>query len=126
MALIKCPECGNPVSSFAKSCPSCGYPIEKMNPSGPVRIKIARGVAGTVTVLNMGTNETLWTGRAGQIAEFNVEQETPIGIIWGAGKKPMENCTATVIAGDRYALEFAQGFFTGGYVLNKVDVIDSE
>lgn len=27
MALIKCPECDNEVSSFATSCPKCGYPI---------------------------------------------------------------------------------------------------
>ena len=27
MALIKCPECGNEVSSAAMSCPKCGYPI---------------------------------------------------------------------------------------------------
>lgn len=27
MALIKCPECGNAVSSLAPMCPSCGYPV---------------------------------------------------------------------------------------------------
>lgn len=27
MALIKCPECGNEISSIAVSCPKCGYPI---------------------------------------------------------------------------------------------------
>lgn len=27
MALIKCPECGNDISSSALSCPKCGYPI---------------------------------------------------------------------------------------------------
>lgn len=27
MALIKCPECGREISSFATSCPHCGYPI---------------------------------------------------------------------------------------------------
>ncbi|MBO6253343.1 MAG: zinc-ribbon domain-containing protein [Bacteroidaceae bacterium] len=26
MALIKCPECGNEVSSSATSCSNCGYP----------------------------------------------------------------------------------------------------
>lgn len=30
MALIKCPECGNEISSFAKACPNCGYPIEEV------------------------------------------------------------------------------------------------
>lgn len=27
MALIKCPECGKMISSFAKACPDCGYPL---------------------------------------------------------------------------------------------------
>jgi hypothetical protein len=29
MALIKCPECGNEVSSIADTCPKCGYPVKK-------------------------------------------------------------------------------------------------
>ncbi|MCD7773985.1 MAG: hypothetical protein LUG85_06460 [Clostridiales bacterium] len=28
MAIIKCPECGNQVSSMAKACPQCGCPID--------------------------------------------------------------------------------------------------
>ena len=28
MALIKCPECKNDVSSIAKACPKCGAPID--------------------------------------------------------------------------------------------------
>ena len=27
MALIKCPNCGNPISEYAYDCPNCGYPI---------------------------------------------------------------------------------------------------
>lgn len=27
MALIKCPECGKEISSFAKACPNCGFPV---------------------------------------------------------------------------------------------------
>jgi len=29
MSLIKCPDCGSPISSLAHSCPKCGYPIIK-------------------------------------------------------------------------------------------------
>ncbi|MBI5396307.1 MAG: PH domain-containing protein [Verrucomicrobia bacterium] len=41
MALIKCPECGNQVSTAARACPACGFPVaEKMaapgQPSQPV------------------------------------------------------------------------------------------
>lgn len=28
MAMIKCPECGKDVSSFAPACPNCGFPIQ--------------------------------------------------------------------------------------------------
>lgn len=31
MALIKCVECGNDVSSFATACPHCGCPVQKSN-----------------------------------------------------------------------------------------------
>jgi len=30
MALLKCPECGNEVSSKADFCPDCGYPVEEI------------------------------------------------------------------------------------------------
>lgn len=29
MAMIKCPECGKPISSDAWECPQCGNPIKK-------------------------------------------------------------------------------------------------
>ena len=32
MALINCPECGNPVSTYAQYCPKCGYPINNHTP----------------------------------------------------------------------------------------------
>ena len=36
MALIKCPECGQQVSTSAKSCPACGFPVaEKASPREP-------------------------------------------------------------------------------------------
>ena len=33
MSLIKCPECGKDVSSFAKTCPNCAYPIKDLDTS---------------------------------------------------------------------------------------------
>lgn len=36
MALIPCPECGQEVSTSAKSCPQCGFPVaEKLTGSAP-------------------------------------------------------------------------------------------
>jgi TPR repeat protein len=36
MALLKCPECGHKVSSFAKVCPNCGCPIEEVKSQNDV------------------------------------------------------------------------------------------
>jgi membrane protein YdbS with pleckstrin-like domain len=36
MALIKCPECGQQVSTAAKACPACGFPVaENASPPAP-------------------------------------------------------------------------------------------
>lgn len=29
MALVRCPECGKSVSSYAQICPCCGFPISR-------------------------------------------------------------------------------------------------
>ena len=48
MALIKCPECANGVSTEAMACPQCGFPITQQNnninekkiiPKGKVRCR---------------------------------------------------------------------------------------
>jgi zinc-ribbon domain len=33
MALIKCKECGNQISSDASACPNCGKPVKKTSPA---------------------------------------------------------------------------------------------
>lgn len=132
MALITCPECNKQVSSIAVSCPNCGYPIAASNPEGKVVIKICNGLAGIVKIFNTSTQQILWTGRAGQIAEFNITESTPIGIIWGLNKLSSKTVKAPttikqiVRAGEKYHLTWSKGFFTVDIVLNKVDVIDSE
>lgn len=32
MSLIKCPDCGKEVSTFAETCPHCGYPLKSKQP----------------------------------------------------------------------------------------------
>ena len=39
MALIKCPECGNDVSTHSTVCPKCGEPIQKEVPTEEQRLK---------------------------------------------------------------------------------------
>ena len=36
MALIKCPECGNDVSTSAASCPHCGFPLKPAEAPEPI------------------------------------------------------------------------------------------
>ena len=127
MALITCPECGKKVSDLAKICPDCGYPISSLNPSGTVMIKLCNGLAGKVQIFDMKTLEVFWTGKAGQVATFDVSEETEIGIVWGIGK-PSAKCdrTAKVKGNEKYNLVWQKGFISGGITLNRVDVVDSE
>ena len=125
MALIKCPECGREVSSYANACHICGFPIANANPCGTVVIKIASGLIGTIKVHNMDTGAILWQGKAGQIARFDVESPTHIGLTWGLMKKPPREYQVNVKARERYELSLGHGF-AGGYGINQVDVIDSD
>lgn len=40
MALIKCPECGNMISTMAKVCIHCGCPIEELNESENMKYNV--------------------------------------------------------------------------------------
>ncbi|MCD8299898.1 MAG: zinc-ribbon domain-containing protein [Clostridiales bacterium] len=37
MALIKCPECGKEISSFASACIHCGFPLDMMDENGGIK-----------------------------------------------------------------------------------------
>ena len=125
MALIECPECGRKVSSMAKVCPDCGYPIAEINPVGDVRIKTLKG-GPNVRIYNYDTGELLWTGTGNQIATIKVDGPTRIGYVWGlsVGKNGLDK-VYTVEAGGKYQVA-AGGAFGMKFVLNKVDVLDSE
>ena len=36
MAMLKCPECGEYVSEFARACPNCGCPMSDIAQENPV------------------------------------------------------------------------------------------
>lgn len=64
MALIKCHECGNAISSSAKSCPSCGAPAKlapKTQPgwnTWPVAIFVVLPLGlATIYLMNSGGNK---------------------------------------------------------------------
>lgn len=72
MALIKCPECGNNVSSSAVSCPQCGYPITSLsyvsngvNPSPKAtvsinEVEVHQPFPALPTVMNVGKQIINW------------------------------------------------------------------
>ena len=62
MALIKCPECGNEVSSIAASCPKCGYPIAS-NFQNNIE-KPQTPFPTLPVVMNVGKQITNWSGDA--------------------------------------------------------------
>ncbi len=72
MALIKCPECGNDVSTSAQSCPKCGFPIAQslvgnsdseltaQNPSSTNDVKIKEPFPELPVVMNVGKQIVNW------------------------------------------------------------------
>lgn len=124
MALIKCPECGKQVSSSALTCPACGYPISVDNPCGSVFIKIPADLIGTVRVYNMDSERIIWQGKAGQVAQFDVNGPTRIGLAWGIARRPPKSSQAFVRAREGYKLVLKPaGFGLLEYVLEPVDVV---
>ena len=99
-----------------------------MRTDGTVMIKITNGLAGKVIVFSTLTKRTLWEGRAGETAVFNIDKPIEISVTWGifSGNKTVnKNCTATVKAGEKYELAWRRGFLVEEITLKRVDVIDS-
>ena len=125
MALISCSECGKQISSLAKSCPNCGCPI--ISSVGMVSIKLPRYensmfISTKISILD-DTNKTLWEGRQGQVAQFNVDKPTNIII-----KMNMANpIKGIVYANKKYACIQDTGIhWYATYYLTEVDLIDSD
>ena len=83
MALIKCPECGKEVSDRADACPVCGFPISKEQEKGKIKIKLGMfsGIGGNQSVTITANGDTLWSGKSGEVAEFELTKILSIDII---------------------------------------------
>lgn len=126
MALIKCPECGKEVSDKAKVCINCGCPIQELNPAGTVSILIGGTAIVKMYVINLKTGEELWCGRCGQVAKFDVNEETEIAVIGSLERRHPERGAKAVVRGNkRYEYKTIQNGFGVSYAINEVDVIDS-
>ncbi len=61
MSLIKCPECGNQVSSNAAACPRCGQPFKPVNNDivkcprcGSTNVKVISGASKAASIVMWG------------------------------------------------------------------------
>lgn len=57
MAMIKCPECGQEVSSMAKNCPKCGCPIDtqvRCPKCGSTDVKLISGASKAASYAMFG------------------------------------------------------------------------
>ena len=53
MALTKCPECGNEVSTKAKACPGCGAPVKSVSNAFEDLQKASSGCSGCLGVAGL-------------------------------------------------------------------------
>lgn len=137
MPLIKCPECGKEVSDKAVACPVCAYPIAQTKLNKVVRIKMPKFDPGFIykkicTVVDNKTDNIVWEGRLGIVAEFELDGKTELTFyILGKNQQGViEPIVATIDPNEHARFEIKQdvlGFhWKAKFHLNKVDVIDSD
>lgn len=131
MALIKCPECGKEVSDRAESCPVCGFPLANEKNKGRIKIKLAMygGIGGTQDVSITSGDNTLWNGKSGQVAEFEVKDQTVIQIKYSTNAMHFGGSCEGIInpeGGNKYAVSIRQGILKTVLTFHAVDVIDSD
>ncbi|MBQ6520310.1 MAG: zinc ribbon domain-containing protein [Anaerolineaceae bacterium] len=135
MAIIKCPECGKDVSDKAVSCPACGYPIASKIPNGDIQIKIGilkaknKLQTGQMVLITDSNKQTLWEGKAGDIARIHFEQITTITISYiatffywagyGSGVIDPSKCRKY------YTTAHYDGMFNCGVALQETEIFDS-
>ena len=124
MAMIKCPECKNKVSSAAKTCPVCGYPIARAT-SNKVQISIDQhpSVLGCRVVINHENGDFLMGVNAGSIA--TIETSTPLTIKL-CGSFGGKFITTTVYPGKKYRATWGIGFLQPKIQsCDEIDIIDA-
>lgn len=132
MALINCPECNKEISDRALTCPNCGCPIATVSNSGLVKIRIPRteqiadgwvGLFSSKTASITTNGHTLWEGKHGETASFNIDGPTNIVINLGTWGNPVEG-----IVNPKHKYELVQDYgfhMKATFRLAEVDVIDS-
>ena len=117
MALVKCPECGGTVSSFAKVCPHCGRPMDEVEAeanqasSGPAYEPISSPVYETVSPKY----------EPAEPKYESAEQKTQISLEGNIGKEFMIllSIVSMIILGiyrSKFSLMFDPSYFEAGKV----------
>ena len=128
MALVKCPECGQDVSSKAVACIHCGYPLQKPKNVISVRIvRLSRIVDRNFEIYDNESGELLETIKTGQI--WTAELDTPRKLrfhLKGSipGLEPKDLILDYIPNGIvKYEMELLKGLWRHSFVLNKADMI---
>ena len=125
MALIKCPECNNPVSTNAATCPHCGNPLNHSTPTPKqvASVKISCPVCpgqvfnNSCIAFNDDTGEELARCKQGETLVFNLSEPTAVRVVVkGSFGQPTE----IMQPGDKFKIGY-RGF--GKIYLAKVDAI---
>lgn len=126
MALIKCPECGNEVSSSAKSCPRCGFPISQIQNKNIIKLKVPpmiEGGFGSWKVTRLDTNQVITKALPHSILE--IESSRPLQIEFRA-PGALKGFSISVTPGKKYACSWSPGFVLPKLSCYEVDHFDSD
>lgn len=128
MALINCIECGQRISSAAKSCPHCGCPVaERTNDTVTIKIEQNPVVLGELVTIKEEPSKRILIKNAssGSVVEIKTEKEITIGF-YGLTPIPMFIGKVSPKKGGKYKATWGTGFFSPKIVsCSKVDIIDS-
>jgi uncharacterized membrane protein YvbJ len=78
MALIRCPECGNQVSTAAASCPKCGVPISSKGAGTP--LSTIQQTSKRLKVHIVLSSVAFWIAAILLLASFASEAPSPFAI----------------------------------------------
>lgn len=130
MALIQCYECGKQVSDKAGACPNCGCPLADARKTREVRVQLPNtqqisggwvGLLSSKSAAIEAGSKTLWQGRHGQTASFEIDAPTEVAVNLGTWANPV---VGTVKPGMRYQLVQDFGVhLKATYTLTEIDMI---
>ena len=124
MALICCPECGNHVSDKAISCPKCGCPIsgESGTKAKNVQFKfpVWQGHLFNNKCLILSSDNEIARCKQGETLTLECSEAMSITVKMQGFTNTID---LTVVPGDKYKIDFKEGFALPKIYATKVDVI---